>query len=210
MQNDNSTTLNGNGKIHHLPHETFSLNLPEKIVPAADAQFDDETKMKLIAGHFRQIMLVLGLDLEDDSLKGTPARVVKTYVRETFKGVNPANKPAITLFENKYNYGEMPVEKNITLYSTCEHYFVPIIGKAHVAYYAAGKVIGLSKINRLVEHYSKKPQVQERLTEEIAAASKETLWTNDVAVMIDAAHLCVASRGVGDATSATVTKYSVI
>lgn len=207
MQNNNAATLNGNGKFHHLSPENFQLNVPEKIFYAAERQFDEETKIKLIAGHFRQIMLILGLDLEDDSLKDTPARVAKMYVKETFKGLNPANKPAVTLFENKYNYNEMLVEKNITLYSTCEHHFVPIIGKAHVAYYAAGKVIGLSKINRIVEHYSKKPQVQERLTEEIAAALKEALHTDDVAVMIDAAHLCVASRGVGDASSTTLTGH---
>lgn len=169
--------------------------------------FDKETKKKLIGWHFKQIMLVLGLDLEDDSLKDTPGRVAKMYVEETFSGLDDANKPAVTLFENKYNYAEMLVEKNITVYSTCEHHFVPIIGKAHVAYYSSGKVIGLSKINRLVQYYAKRPQVQERLTAQIAEALKEALQTEDVAVYIDAAHLCVAARGVCDVASSTITSH---
>jgi GTP cyclohydrolase I len=152
-------------------------------------------------------MLLLGMDLDDDSLKDTPDRVAKMYVKEIFSGLNPKNNPGITLFENKYSYREMLVEKNITLYSTCEHHFVPIIGKAHVAYFSSGKVIGLSKINRLVQYYAKRPQVQERLTEQIALALKEALHTEDVAVMIDAAHLCVAARGVGDVNSSTITSH---
>jgi GTP cyclohydrolase IA len=151
--------------------------------------------------------LLLGLDLTDDSLKDTPARVAKMYVKETFSGLNPDNKPDISLFENSYHYNEMLVEKNITLYSCCEHHFVPIIGKAHVAYFSSGKVIGLSKINRIVQYYSKRPQVQERLTEQIAMALKTALHTEDVAVVIDAAHLCVASRGVNDVNSTTVTSH---
>ncbi|HTA26969.1 MAG TPA: GTP cyclohydrolase I, partial [Bacteroidia bacterium] len=134
---------------------------------------EDEKKIKIIAGHFEGIMRAMGLDLTNDSLKETPLRVAKMFIRENFRGLNPANKPEITLFENKYNYNEMLVEKNITLYSYCEHHFVPIMGKAHVAYISNGKVIGLSKINRLVQYYSKRPQVQERLTIQIAQALKE-------------------------------------
>ena len=174
----------------------------------ADAfEKDDALKIELIQKHFKEIMLILGLDLTDDSLKGTPNRVAKMYVKEVFSGLNPSNKPSIRLFDNKYKYSEMLVEKDITLYSYCEHHFVPIIGKAHVAYISNGKVIGLSKINRLVQHYSKRPQVQERLTVQIAEALKEALQTQDVAVVIDAAHLCVSSRGVKDTTSSTVTAH---
>lgn len=168
---------------------------------------DDALKIELIQKHFKEIMLILGLDLSDDSLKGTPNRVAKMYVNEVFSGLNPLNKPSIKLFENKYKYNEMLVEKNITLYSYCEHHFVPIIGKAHVAYISNGKVIGLSKINRLVDHYSRRPQVQERLTVQIAEALKEALQTEDVAIVIDASHLCVSSRGVKDTTSTTITAH---
>jgi len=168
---------------------------------------DDALKIELIQKHFKEIMHILGLDLTDDSLKGTPNRVAKMYVKEIFSGLNPANKPSIRLFENKYKYNEMLVEKDITLYSYCEHHFVPIIGKAHVAYISNGKVIGLSKINRLVQYYSKRPQVQERLTVQIAEALKEALKTEDVAIVIDAAHLCVSSRGVKDTASTTITAH---
>lgn len=166
---------------------------------------DDDLKIELIEEKFRDIMHILGLDLEDDSLKGTPHRVAKMYVKEIFSGLNPANKPQIALFENKYRYSEMLVEKDITFYSNCEHHFVPIIGKAHVAYISNGSVIGLSKINRIVQYYAKRPQVQERLTIQIANALKEALKTEDVAVVIDAHHLCVSSRGVQDNQSSTVT-----
>ncbi|HSY61487.1 MAG TPA: GTP cyclohydrolase I FolE [Cytophaga sp.] len=168
---------------------------------------DDALKIELIQKHFKEIMHILGLDLTDDSLKGTPNRVAKMYVKEIFSGLNPANKPSVKLFENKYKYNEMLVEKDITLYSYCEHHFVPIIGKAHVAYISNGKVIGLSKINRLVEYYSKRPQVQERLTVQIAEALKEALKTDDVAIVIDSAHLCVSSRGVKDTASTTITAH---
>jgi GTP cyclohydrolase I len=168
---------------------------------------DDTTKIDLITEHFEEIMNILGLDLKDDSLKGTPRRVAKMYVQEIFYGLNPKNKPSITLFDNKYQYKEMIVEKDITVYSTCEHHFVPIIGKAHVAYVSTGKVIGLSKINRLVQFYCKRPQVQERLTNQIGEALKEALQTEHVAVVIDADHLCVASRGVQDVNSSTVTAF---
>ncbi|MBO9703269.1 MAG: GTP cyclohydrolase I FolE [Sporocytophaga sp.] len=168
-------------------------------------EMDDEVKIKLIEKHFREIMFLLGLDLEDDSLKGTPHRVAKMYVKEVFSGLNPVNKPSIKLFDNKYKYNEMLIEKDITLYSYCEHHFVPIIGKVHVAYISHGKVIGLSKINRLVQHYAKRPQVQERLTNQIAEGLKEALQSEDVAVIVDAVHLCVSSRGVQDTSSSTIT-----
>lgn len=169
-------------------------------------QSDDEKKEK-IASLFGEIMDVMGLDLTDDSLKGTPKRVAKMYIDEIFSGLNPANKPKIALFDNKYKYQQMLVEKNITFYSNCEHHFVPIIGKAHVAYISSGKVIGLSKLNRIVQYYAKRPQVQERLTNQIAEELKSILQTEDVAVIIDAKHLCVSSRGIKDDTSATVTSF---
>lgn len=167
----------------------------------------DEEKMLKIEHHFRAIMETLGLDLTDDSLKGTPHRVAKMYVQEIFSGLNPLHKPKIALFENKYQYRQMLVEKDITFYSNCEHHFVPIYGKAHLAYISAGQVIGLSKLNRIVNYYSKRPQVQERLTIQIANEMKQILKTEDVAVLIDAKHLCVSSRGVKDHNSATVTSY---
>lgn len=166
---------------------------------------NDNEKIKLIAGHFKGIMQTLGLDLSDDSLKGTPERVAKMYVKEIFSGLNPNNKPEATLFENKYQYNKMLIEKDITLYTYCEHHFVPIIGKVHVAYISKGKVIGLSKINRLVQYYSKRPQVQERLTVQIAEGLQKAIGTEDVAVLIDAVHLCVASRGIKDTNSSTIT-----
>jgi GTP cyclohydrolase I len=152
-------------------------------------------------------MDVMGLDLNDDSLKGTPDRVAKMYIDEIFSGLNPKNKPKVALFDNKYRYNQMLVEKDITFYSNCEHHFVPIIGKAHIAYISSGKVIGLSKLNRIVQYYSKRPQVQERLTNQIAEELKFILGTEDVAVIIDAKHLCVSSRGVQDDNSATVTAF---
>lgn len=167
----------------------------------------DQEKKVAIAEHFEQIMNLLGLDLSDDSLKGTPQRVAKMYVEEIFSGLNPENRPSIALFENKYAYNEMLVEKNITFFSNCEHHFVPIIGKAHIAYISSGKVIGLSKLNRVVQYFSKRPQVQERLTNQIAKELQGILGTEDVAVIIDAEHLCVSSRGVQDVNSATVTSF---
>ncbi len=164
-------------------------------------------KIEIIAGHFRSIMETLGLDLTDDSLRGTPLRVAKMYIEEVFSGLDPANKPSATLFENKFEYNEMVVEKDITFYSHCEHHFVPIIGKAHVAYISSGKVIGLSKINRIVQYFAKRPQVQERLTVQIAEDLQNTLQTHDVAVVMDADHLCVSSRGVSDTNSKTGTAY---
>lgn len=185
-------------------HLFTSLETPMK--PNAFDMSNDEKKQK-ISTLFAEIMEVLGLDLTDDSLQGTPKRVAKMYVEEIFSGLDPENKPKIALFENKYQYNQMLVEKNITFYSNCEHHFVPIIGKAHIAYKSSGKVIGLSKINRIVQYYAKRPQVQERLTNQIANELKTVLETEDVAVIIDAKHLCVSSRGVKDDTSATVTTY---
>jgi GTP cyclohydrolase I len=183
-------------------HTATSADTPMR----ADAfLLSDEEKIERIQFHFREIMETLGLDLTDDSLSGTPLRVAKMYVEEIFAGLNPLNKPKIALFDNKFHYGEMLVEKNITLQSVCEHHFVPIIGKAHVAYISAGKVIGLSKINRIVRYYAQRPQVQERLTRQIADELMQTLQTEDVAVIIDAKHYCVAMRGVQDTSSETVT-----
>ncbi len=168
---------------------------------------DDDDKIEKIEGHFREIMTILGLDLNDDSLQGTPRRVAKMYVKEVFSGLNPKNRPTARLFENRYNYDQMLVEKDITFYSHCEHHFVPIYGKAHVAYFSSGKVIGLSKINRIVQYYAKRPQVQERLTVQIGREIERVLQTEHVAVVVDANHMCVASRGVGDTNSKTGTAY---
>jgi GTP cyclohydrolase I len=183
-------------------HGSFSLETPLR----ADAfKLDDDLKIELIEKHFKEIMLILGLDLSDDSLQGTPHRVAKMYVKEIFSGLNPANLPEVKLFENRYQYKNMLVEKSISFHSLCEHHFVPIIGKAHVAYIPNGKVVGLSKLNRIVRYFARRPQVQERMTIQIANMLKETLGTDDVAVIIEADHLCVASRGVQDITSNTVT-----
>lgn len=168
---------------------------------------DDDQKVEKIEKHFKEIMTILGLDLNDDSLRGTPRRVAKMYVKEVFSGLNPKNRPNARLFDNKYNYDQMLVEKDITFYSHCEHHFVPIYGKAHVAYFSAGKVIGLSKINRIVQYYAKRPQVQERLTVQIGKEMERALNTESVAVVMDANHMCVASRGVGDTNSKTGTAY---
>ena len=183
-------------------HVMTSLETPMR----SDA-FDltNEEKKAKIAHHFEQIMKTLGLDLTDDSLKGTPARVAKMYVEEVFRGLDPINKPKVALFENKYSYKEMLVEKDITVKSFCEHHFVPIVGRAHVAYKSNGSVIGLSKINRVVDYFARRPQVQERLTVQIAEELKRVLKTEDVAVLIDAKHMCVSLRGVEDEASSTIT-----
>jgi GTP cyclohydrolase I len=165
----------------------------------------DKEKIAKIQESVKDILLTLGMDLNDDSLKGTPRRVAKAFVNEMFMGLNPANMPKASTFDNNYNYGEMLVEKNIVVYSTCEHHLLPIIGRAHVAYISDGKVIGLSKMNRIVEYFSKRPQVQERLTMQIVQAMQEALGTDDVACVIDAKHLCVNSRGIKDIESSTVT-----
>ncbi len=192
--------------IDEMGDEHVSTSIETPLRPDA-FQLSDEEKIEKIATHFAEIMDILGLDRKDDSLSGTPKRVAKMYVKEIFSGLNPNNFPDIKLFENKYNYDQMLVEKNIVFYSNCEHHFVPIIGKAHVAYISSGKVIGLSKINRIVQHFAKRPQVQERLTMQISNAMKKVLNTDDVAVVIDATHLCVSSRGVKDINSSTVTSH---
>ena len=165
----------------------------------------DEEKIEKIKKDVENILITLGMDLTDDSLKGTPNRVAKMFVKELFGGLNPSKKPKASTLENGYKYGEMLVEKNITLYSTCEHHLLPIIGRVHVAYISKGSVIGLSKINRIVEYYSKRPQVQERLTMQIVQELQIALGTEDVACIIDAKHLCVNSRGIKDIESSTVT-----
>ena len=195
-------TRNNNG--HDLigdNHVATSLETPMR-----DDAFllSDDQKMLLIEDNFREIMNVLGLDLRDDSLNGTPHRVAKMFVKEIFSGLNPANMPKISVFENKFKYGEMLVEKNININSTCEHHFLPIVGKAHVAYVSSGQVIGLSKINRVVDYFARRPQVQERLTVQIANELKRILKTEDVAVVIEAKHLCVTSRGIQDESSSTL------
>ena len=184
----------------------FSSSIETPMVEGA-FNMSDEEKKKVISYHFSEIMKTMGLDLEDDSLKGSPDRVAKMYIDEIFSGLNPKNKPKVSLFENKYEYDEMVLEKDISFYSNCEHHFVPIIGKAHVAYKSNGKVIGLSKINRIVDYFSKRPQVQERLTKQIALELAKILDAEDVAVIIYAKHLCVASRGIKDDTSETFTAY---
>jgi GTP cyclohydrolase I len=179
--------------------------------PMREDAFDrsDEEKMEIISQHFRQIMETLGLDLNDDSLNGTPRRVAKMFVKEIFGGLNPESKPAISLFENKFGYRQMLVEKGIQVQSFCEHHFLPIYGKCHIAYMANGKVIGLSKLNRIVEHFARRPQVQERLTVQIAEELKRVLKTEDVAVYMDAKHMCVEMRGIKHTQCSTVTtEYS--
>ena len=175
--------------------------------PIREDAFDisDEEKITRIKKDVENILLTLGMDLTDDSLKGTPNRVAKMFVKEIFGGLNPDKKPSPSTFENNYKYGEMLVEKNIVVYSTCEHHLLPIIGRAHVAYISKGSVIGLSKMNRIVEYYSKRPQVQERLTMQIVQELQIALGTDDVACVIDAKHLCVNSRGIKDIESSTVT-----
>ena len=185
-------------------HISTSIDTP---LLANAFDMSDVDKIEKIACHFKEIMETMGLDLTDDSLKGTPNRVAKMYIQEIFSGLNPANKPKIALFENKYQYNQMLVEKDITFYSNCEHHFVPIFGKAHLAYISSGKVIGLSKLNRIVNYFAKRPQVQERLTMQIAKELQTILETEDVAVILDAKHLCVSSRGIKDNSSATVSSF---
>ncbi|MGI9532553.1 GTP cyclohydrolase I FolE [Lutimonas sp.] len=197
-----------NGKLNEIidemgdDHVSSSAKNPVR----KDAfELSEGEKIKLIEKDFTNILHTLGMDLTDDSLSGTPLRVAKMFVKEIFGGLNPERKPKLSTFDNNYKYGEMLVEKNITLYSTCEHHLLPIVGRAHVAYISKGKVIGLSKMNRIVEYYAKRPQVQERLNMQIVQALQEALGTDDVACIIDAKHLCVNSRGVSDIASSTVT-----
>ncbi len=172
----------------------------------ADAfELSEEEKVEKIERNMREILHTLGLDLTDDSLQGTPRRVAKMFVKETFGGLLPSKKPSLSTFENSYKYGEMLVEKNIVVYSTCEHHLLPIVGRAHIAYISKDRVIGLSKMNRIVDYFAKRPQVQERLTRQIVAALQEALGTDDVACIIDAKHLCVNARGIRDIESSTIT-----
>lgn len=200
--------MNNNAALRILPSIAIEEKPSAINKPHTEAfSISEEEKIKLISQRFGEIMQILGLDLSDDSLKGTPNRVAKMYVKELFGGLNSGSAPSISLFENNYGYDEMLLEKSITVQSTCEHHFLPIIGTAHVAYYANGKVIGLSKINRLVEYYSRRPQVQEKLTVQIAEGLKEAIGTEDVAIIISADHHCVKLRGVEDACSTTVTAH---
>jgi GTP cyclohydrolase I len=182
-------------------------NFNTSILNSAFDLSDDE-KINSIEKHFREIMLILGLDLNDDSLKGTPYRVAKMYVKELCSGLNPDNKPIASLFDNNYGYDKMLIEKDIKFYSNCEHHFLPIIGLAHIGYISSGKVIGLSKMHRIVNYFAKRPQVQERMTIQIFNELKSVLNTEDVALLIDADHLCVSSRGIKDITSSTITMES--
>lgn len=191
---------NATSKELEILKEKRPLIIINKSIDLAESE-----QIRKIEFHFREIMETLGLDLTDDSLKGTPHRVAKMYVKEAFQGLKPESFPKVSLFDNTYGYHEMLIEKDIQVYSYCEHHFVPFIGKAYVAYYPGDKVIGLSKINRIVKHFSKRPQVQERLTKDIANALMKILKTDDVAVHIKAQHLCVASRGAEDTGSSTVT-----
>ena len=202
------STPNASQGTHHNvdaigdEHVGTSINTPLR-----DDAFDisDGAKIEAIASKFREIMEIIGLDLTDDSLSGTPHRVAKMYVQEIFAGLNPANHPDVKTFDNVYGYDHMLVERNITLNSTCEHHFLPIVGVAHVAYIPEDKVVGLSKLNRIVDHYAKRPQVQERLSRQVLKALQEILGTQNVAVVMDAKHLCVSSRGIQDEGSSTVT-----
>ena len=183
-------------------HHSASLTTPIR----KDAfDISDQEKISIIRKNIEKILHVIGMDLNDDSIKGTPDRVAKMFVNEIFSGLNPKNKPKSSTFENKYKYGEILIEKNITLYSTCEHHLLPIVGLAHVAYISNGNVVGLSKINRIVKYYAERPQVQERLTIQIVRDLQKVLNTDDVACVIDAKHLCVNSRGIKDINSSTVT-----
>ena len=165
----------------------------------------DDEKIEVIKKNVENILHTLGIDLTDDSLKGTPNRVAKMFVKEIFGGLNPAKKPSSSTFENKYKYNEMLVEKNIVVYSTCEHHLLPIYGRAHIAYISNGTVVGLSKMNRIVDYFAKRPQVQERLTIQVVRELQKVLNTDDVACVIDAKHMCVNSRGIRDIESSTVT-----
>jgi len=198
--------LNSNLEDHFETIGEDHVSASEETPMRADAfVLSDAEKIERIEDNIREIMLTLGLDLEDDSLNGTPNRVAKMYVGEIFSGLHPKRKPKSSTFKNKYKYGEMLVEKNITVYSTCEHHMLPIIGKAHIAYISNGTVVGLSKMNRIVDYFAKRPQVQERLNIQIVRELQKVLNTEDVACVIDAKHLCVNSRGIRDVDSSTVT-----
>lgn len=195
-------TVNHNDQPDELEHHSANENTPLR-----EDAFDltNQEKQDKIQQHVHEIMHTLGLDMTDDSLRGTPRRVAKMFVHELFQGIQPERKPVASVFDNKYKYGEMLVEKNIIVYSTCEHHLLPIVGRAHVAYISNGTVIGLSKMNRIVDYYAKRPQVQERLNIQIVRELQRALGTEDVACVIDAKHLCVNSRGIRDIDSSTVT-----
>ncbi|MEG2102068.1 GTP cyclohydrolase I FolE [Flavobacterium sp. YO12] len=196
--------INNEDFLDEIGDSHFSSNAKN---PLREDAFDlsDDEKIEKIKKDVENILQTLGMDLTDDSIKGTPNRVAKMFVKEIFGGLNPSKQPKASTFDNNYKYGEMLVEKNITVYSTCEHHLLPIIGRAHVAYISSGRVIGLSKMNRIVEYYAKRPQVQERLTMQIVQELQKALGTEDVACVIDAKHLCVNSRGIKDIESSTVT-----
>lgn len=187
-----------------IGHNHIATSAQNPIRPDAFI-LSDEEKIEAIKKDVHSILTTLGMDLTDDSMKGTPNRVAKMFVKEIFGGLNPAKKPGASTFDNNYKYGEMLVEKNITLYSTCEHHLLPIIGRAHIGYISNGTVVGLSKMNRIVDYFAKRPQVQERLTMQIVQELQKVLNTEDVACVIDAKHLCVNSRGIRDIESSTVT-----
>lgn len=199
MSNNKNTEFNENIGDNHVATSTENPLKPDAFA------MSDEKKIELIQNDVKNILDTLGMDLTDDSLQGTPKRVAKMFVNEIFSGLDPKNKPKASTFDNNYQYGEMLVEKNITVYSTCEHHLLPIIGRAHVAYISSGRVIGLSKMNRIVNYFSKRPQVQERLTMQIVKEMQDALQTEDVACVIDAKHLCVNSRGISDIESSTIT-----
>ncbi|WP_291285199.1 GTP cyclohydrolase I FolE [Flavobacterium sp.] len=196
--------INNEDFLDEIGDNHFSSNAKNPVRQDAFDLSDDE-KIEKIKKDVENILQTLGMDLTDDSIKGTPNRVAKMFVKEIFGGLNPSRQPKASTFDNNYKYGEMLVEKNITVYSTCEHHLLPIIGRAHVAYISNGRVIGLSKMNRIVEYYAKRPQVQERLTMQIVQELQKALGTEDVACVIDAKHLCVNSRGIKDIESSTVT-----
>jgi len=191
-------------QIETIGDNHFSTSIKTPLRADAFEKSDDE-KIRNIAHHFKMIMDEMGMDLTDDSLSGTPYRFAKMYVKELFYGLNPANKPKLSTFENKYGYKKMLVEQNITIDSACEHHFLPIIGHAHIAYIPKDRVIGLSKINRLVDYYARRPQVQERLVLQILNDLQNVLETKDVIVSVTAKHLCVSSRGIKDQSSFTTT-----
>ena len=197
--------MNHNEKFHDAMGDDHIASSDATPLRADAFDRSDEEKIESIKKDVESILNTLGLDLTDDSLKGTPNRVAKMFVNEMFGGLNPAKKPSSSTFDNKYKYNEMLVEKNIVVYSTCEHHLLPIVGRAHVAYISNGTVVGLSKMNRIVDYYAKRPQVQERLTIQVVNELKRVLGTEDVACVIDAKHLCVNSRGIRDIESSTVT-----
>lgn len=196
--------IKSNKNVDEIGDNHVATSAANPIRPDA-FEISDQEKIAKIEDSVKDILHTLGMDLTDDSIQGTPKRVAKAFINELFMGLNPKNKPSASTFDNNYNYGEMLVEKNIVVYSTCEHHLLPIIGRAHVAYISKGKVIGLSKMNRIVEYFAKRPQVQERLTMQIVQEMQDALGTKDVACVIDAKHLCVNSRGIKDIESSTVT-----